>query len=158
LGGSEYYRLMGFIGKTVPKVHASQARKTFRAMVMAIDHGLVNACHDLSEGGLAVAAAEMAFSGGYGMELDLRLVPNEGLDRNDFVLFAESNSRFLVEVPEEYERDFEAIMRGCAFAKIGKVMATPRLRVYGLEGDVVVDAPLSELLAWWKRTFSGGEA
>ncbi|MEM3769917.1 MAG: phosphoribosylformylglycinamidine synthase subunit PurL [Candidatus Bathyarchaeia archaeon] len=158
LGGSEYYRLMGFIGKTVPKVHASQARKTFRAMVMAIDHGLVNACHDLSEGGLAVAAAEMAFSGGYGMELDLRLVPNEGLDRNDFVLFAESNSRFLVEVPEEYERDFEAILRGCAFAKIGKVMATPRLRVYGLEGDVVVDAPLSELLAWWKRTFSGGEA
>ncbi|MEM2280898.1 MAG: phosphoribosylformylglycinamidine synthase subunit PurL, partial [Candidatus Bathyarchaeia archaeon] len=69
LGGSEYYRLMGFLGKTVPKVRSTKARKTFRAIVRAIDLGLVSACHDLSEGGLAVAAAEMAFSGGYGLEL-----------------------------------------------------------------------------------------
>ncbi len=161
LGGSEYYRLLGFAGKTVPKVRVSQARKTFKAIGRAIDHGLVNACHDLSEGGLAVAAAEMAFSGGYGMELDLRLVPTKGLKRNDFILFAESNSRFLVEVPEKCERDFEAVMRGCTFARIGKVTATPKLCVYGLDGNVVVDASISELLAWWKHTLSGsgsGEA
>jgi len=161
LGGSEYYRLLGFVGKTVPKVRVSQARKAFRAIIRAIDHGLVSACHDLSEGGLAVAAAEMAFSGGYGMELNLRLVPTEGLNRNDFILFAESNSRFLVEVPEKCEKDFEAVMRGCTFARIGKVTTAQKLRVYGLDGDVVVDAPISELLAWWKRTLSGsgnGEA
>ncbi|MEM2336167.1 MAG: phosphoribosylformylglycinamidine synthase subunit PurL [Candidatus Bathyarchaeia archaeon] len=155
LGGSEYYRLMGVVGKTVPKVRVNHARKAFKALTMAIDHGLVNACHDLSEGGLAIAAAEMAFSGGYGLELDLRLVPTEGLKRNDFILFAESNSRFLVEVPEKCEWDFEAVMRGCAFAKIGRVTATPTLCVYGLDRNVVVDASLSDLLTWWKRTLSG---
>jgi phosphoribosylformylglycinamidine synthase len=94
------------------------------------------------------------------MELDLRLVPTDGLNRNDFILFAESNSRFLVEVPENCEKDFEAVMRGCTFARIGKVTTAPRLCVYGLDGNVVVDAPISELLSWWKRTLSGsgGEA
>ncbi|MBS7636987.1 phosphoribosylformylglycinamidine synthase subunit PurL, partial [Candidatus Bathyarchaeota archaeon] len=156
LGGSEYYRLMGLVGKSVPKVRVSQARKAFKALIRAIDHGLINACHDLSEGGLAVAAAEMAFSGGYGVEMDLRLVPTKGLNRNDLILFAESNSRFLVEVPEKCERNFEAVMRGCTFAKIGKVTAVPKLCVYGLDGNVVVDASLRELLAWWKRPLSGG--
>ena len=43
---------------------------------------------------MAVAAAEMAFAGGYGLQLDLSKVPGKGLERNDFVLFSESNSSF----------------------------------------------------------------
>jgi phosphoribosylformylglycinamidine synthase len=156
LGGSEYYRLMGFCGKSVPKVRPAQARKTFRALTRAIDLGLVSACHDLSEGGLAAAAAEMAFSGGYGMELDLRRVPAENLGRNDFLLFSESNSRFLVEVPSGCERDFEALMGNVFHAKIGEVAKAPRLCVYGLDGDVVVDAPLSDLLKAWKSFLGSG--
>ena len=156
LGGSEYYRLNGFIGNSVPKVRPGQARRTFKALIQAIDLGLVSACHDLSEGGLAVAVAEMAFSGGYGVEIDLRKVPADNLKRDDFVLFSESNSRFLVEVPEKCERDFEAMMRGAVCAKIGKVTKTPRLCVYGLNGDVVVDAAISELLACWKSLLSEG--
>ncbi len=156
LGGSEYYRFKGFIGNRVPKVRPSQARRTFKALVQAIDLGLVSACHDLSEGGLAVAAAEMAFSGGYGVEVDLRKVPVDNLSRDDFVLFSESNSRFLVEVPEKCERDFEAVMRGAVCAKIGKVAKTQRLCIYGLDGDVVVDAVISELLACWKSLLSEG--
>ncbi len=156
LGGSEYYRLKGFLGKSMPKVRPNQARKTFRAVTRAIDLGLVRACHDLSEGGLAVAAAEMAFAGGYGMELDLRKVPRKVLNRNDFVLFAESNSRFLVEVSEKAKEDFEALMNGKIYAEIGKVTKTPRLCIHGLNGEIVVDALLSDLLAGWKRTFSSG--
>jgi len=89
LGGSEYYRLKDKIGKTVPKVRANQARKTFKTISKAIDSGVVKACHDVSEGGLATAAAEMAFSGGYGLELDLRTVPRKDLRRSDFILFTE---------------------------------------------------------------------
>ena len=49
----------------------------------ATEKGLVRSCHDCSEGGLAVAAAEMSFAGGYGMELDLSRVPVEkGVDRD----------------------------------------------------------------------------
>jgi phosphoribosylformylglycinamidine synthase len=156
LGGSEYYRLHGFLGRTVPKVRPIQAKKTFRAVVKAIDLGLVKACHDLSEGGLGVAAAEMAFAGGYGMELHLNRVPRKNVERSDYVLFSESNSRFLVEVSQEAKVEFEALMDGKVYAEIGRVTKNPRLCVYGLNGEVIVDASLKDLLASWKRTFSGG--
>ena len=156
LGGSEYYKLRGFIGKSVPEVRSIHAGKTFRAITKAIDLGLVKACHDLSEGGLAVAAAEMAFAGGYGMELRLQKVPASTVDRNDFILFSESNSRFLLEVSQRAKQEFEALMKGKAYAEIGKVMRTPRLRIYGLSGKIIVDASLEDLLLCWKRTLSSG--
>jgi phosphoribosylformylglycinamidine synthase II len=156
LGGSEYYKLKGFLGRTVPKVRPNQVRNTYETIAKAIDLGLVKACHDLSEGGLAVAVAEMAFAGGYGIELNLRKVPRKAVNRNDFVLFAESNSRFLVEVSEKAKEDFEALMKGKAYAEMGRVTKTPRVRIYGLKGKVVVDASLRDLLASWKRTLNSG--
>ena len=154
LGGSEYYKLRGHMGKTVPKVRAAHAKKTFSAVTKAIDLGLVKACHDLSEGGLAVAAAEMALAGGYGVELDLREVPSRAVNRSDFLLFSESNSRFLLEVPEKIKGDFEAVMKGKACAEIGKVVKNPRLIVYGLDGAVAVDSSLKDLRGSWKETLS----
>jgi phosphoribosylformylglycinamidine synthase II len=154
LGGSEYYKLKGFLGKTVPKVRAVQARKTYYALTKAIGAGTVRACHDLSEGGLAVAAAEMTLASGYGAELDLRKVPAEPLKRDDFALFSESNSRFLVEVAEKDREAFEKLMKGKACAEIGKVTKTPRLAIHGLKGAVAVDASIGDLRASWKRTLS----
>jgi phosphoribosylformylglycinamidine synthase len=156
LGGSEYYKLKGCMGKTVPKVRAAQAKKTFRAANKAIDLGFVKACHDLSEGGLAVTAAEMALAGGYGMELNLRKVPSEALNRDDFVLFSESNSRFLMEVPEKTKNEFEAAMKGRVCAEIGKVTKNPKLTVYGMDGAVILDASLTDLRRSWKETLSSG--
>ena len=152
LGGSEYYRLNGFLGRTVPRVRRNQGKKTFGAVTEAIDCGLVRACHDLSEGGLAVSAAEMAFAGGYGIELDLRKVPSRKLKRDDFLLFSESNSRFLVEVAGGARERFETVMRDRVFAEIGRVTKSAKLYVTGLAGDVVVDVSLSELMASWMRT------
>jgi phosphoribosylformylglycinamidine (FGAM) synthase-like enzyme len=83
LGGSEYYKLCGHVGKSVPKVRGAQARKTFRAVTKAIDLGFVKTCHDLSEGGLAVTAAETALAGGYGVVLDLRKVPRKAVNRDE---------------------------------------------------------------------------
>jgi phosphoribosylformylglycinamidine synthase II len=156
LGGSEYYRLYGHIGKSVPKVRAAQARKTFRAVTKAIDLGFAKACHDLSEGGLAVAAAEMGLAGGNGVELDLRKVPSEAVNRSDFVLCSESNSRFLMEVSEKSKEEFETLMKGKICAEIGRVTKNPKLIAYGLDGAVVVDASLTDLRRSWKETLSGG--
>ena len=64
LGGSHFALVNGLSGGQVPTVDADVARETFAAMHRAIRAGLVRACHDLSEGGLAVAVAEMAFAGG----------------------------------------------------------------------------------------------
>jgi len=154
LGGSEYYKLKGHTGKTVPKVNVAQAKKAFNNVTEAIDLGLVKACHDLSEGGLAVAAAEMALASDYGVELDLRKVPREALSRNDFVMFSESNSRFLLEVPEKSRGDFEAVMKGAVCSEIGWVAKNPRLMVYGLDGAVAVDASLKDLRESWKETLN----
>jgi phosphoribosylformylglycinamidine (FGAM) synthase-like enzyme len=156
LGGSEYYKLMGHVGKNVPKVRGSRAKKTFKAISKAIDLGLFKACHDLSEGGLAVAASEMALAGGFGMELELAKVPRKRVDRDDFVLFSESNSRFLVEIPEIAKGEFETLMKGKVCAEIGKVTETSMLRVRGLEGALRLDTSLEDLRKSWKATFSSG--
>jgi len=154
LGGSEYYKLRGCLGKSVPKVYGARTRRVFRAVTRGIDRGLIKACHDLSEGGLAVAAAEMAFAGGYGLELDLCKVPAKSLKRDDFVLFSESNSRFLMEVPAKTRDEFEISMKSNVCAEVGKVTKSPRLCVRGLGRKIVLDTSLADLLRNWKRTLS----
>jgi len=105
---------------------------------------------------LAVAAAEMAFSGGYGMDLRLKNVPRTGkMGRNDFLLFSESNSRFLVEVPEKHGEDFEVLMKGNVYAAIGRVKKDSYLSVYGLNNEKVVDASLAQLRNRWKSGLGG---
>jgi len=154
LGGSEYYKLKGHLGASVPKVRGGRAKRTFKAITKAIDGGLVKACHDLSEGGLAVAAAEMAFAGGLGLVLDLQKVPRKDIVRDDFVLFSESNSRFLIEVADADSAEFEKLMQGKGCVKIGKVTKEPRLQIKGLSGSVVIDASIDELRQSWKKTLN----
>ncbi len=157
LGGSEYYKLKGYLGKSVPKLHASKARKTYYNLTKAMGEGIVKSCHDLSEGGLAVAAAEMAFAGGLGLEIDLKGVPAKDVARNDFLLFSESNSRFLIEIAEADKDEFEGLMRkSCAL--IGKVTKEQKLLIHGLNGKVAVDASLDKLRRSWKGTLSPEEA
>ena len=107
-------------------------------MHRAIHSGFVRACHDLSEGGLAVAAAEMAFAGGLGAKLSLKNVPhNVKPNQTDetpgglstVLLFAESNSRFLVEVPPDRRKEFEKTMGDVPHAVVGEVTEAPRLVV-----------------------------
>ncbi|MFQ6063301.1 MAG: phosphoribosylformylglycinamidine synthase subunit PurL, partial [Methanosarcinales archaeon] len=100
LGGSEYYKTKGFLGNKVPKVRKN-AKRNVDAVTEAIDKGYVRACHDVSEGGIGVASAEMAFAGNIGMEIDLNKIPtpyNLQLKPNT-LLFSESQTRFLLEVP-----------------------------------------------------------
>jgi len=153
LGGSHYYQLKGFLGNSVPKVRIEQAKRTMDLIIEAIDKGYLRSCHDLSEGGLAVASAEMAFSSGYGIELDLNKVPRtKELCRNDHVLFSESNSRFLVEVTEKRRDAFEALMKDAVCAEVGRVKKDGILSVTGLDGKQAVHADLEELRRRWKST------
>jgi phosphoribosylformylglycinamidine synthase len=156
LGGSEYYQHKGFLGKSVPKVRKTQAKKAFRAVTRAIDASLVKSCHDLSEGGLAVAASEMAFASGFGAELDLRKVPCQDVTRDDFLLFSESNSRFLIEVAQKDKAAFEAVFANAVYAEIGKVTKNPMLVVKGLKDATVIDVSVADLRGSWKQTLSSG--
>ncbi len=152
LGGSHYFANHGFIGNSVPKVYPEKGKKLMNALSGAMKKGLVAASHDLSEGGIGVAAAEMAFAGGLGMTVDLKKVPlGEPIDRNDFVLFSESNSRFLVEVAPENKAEFEKAMSGVDFAEIGRVTDDDKLEVYGLKGNVVLSADITDLKEAWQK-------
>ncbi len=122
------------------------------ALSRAIAAGQVRSCHDMSEGGLAVAAAEMAFAGGLGASIRLADVPlGEAVPRPDVVLFSESNSRFVVEVSPEESESFRAVLSGLPCGEVGVVEAEPRLRFVGTDGLPVLEAPVAELKAAWKR-------
>jgi phosphoribosylformylglycinamidine synthase len=155
LGGSEYFALAGFIGNRVPVVDPVEAYGRYRAYHGAVIAGTIASCHDLSDGGLAAAAAESAFSGGFGMYIDLGRVlwKGEMSDRSDAaILFSESASRHLVTVRPEKRGLFEEIMSGNSFSSIGVVTGEPRLEIRGLDGGVVVNAPLEELKEAWQKT------
>lgn len=157
LGGSQFAQINGLAGGEVPKVQAADARQLFAALHQAIAAGLVRACHDLSEGGLAVAAAEMAFAGGLGARIELGDVPADiaeadASQRDLWLLFSESNTRFLCEVPPGAAADFEARLAGLPHACIGKTMETDRLEVFSAAGAAdLIDLPLGELKAAWKQ-------
>jgi phosphoribosylformylglycinamidine synthase subunit PurSL len=153
LGGSEYFAQKGYVGNNVPKVDAQAALASYRAYHNALNAGLVASCHDLSDGGLAVAAAESAFAGGYGMALELGRVAVKGdAPLGDAaLLFSESASRLLVTVRPEKAQAFEAAMAGTVFAKIGKVVAEQKFTVAGTNGATVVNAELADLKSAWQN-------
>ncbi len=151
-GGSEYFAARGFVGNKAPKVADPElAINMYRALHKAMGSRLVASCHDLSDGGLGVALAESAFSGGLGARLTLGDLALEGVGRDDVALFSETPCRFLVSVPQEKQRAFEQAMKGFPVALVGEVTEEPRLTVTGLDGHLVVDVDIWELKKAWQE-------
>jgi phosphoribosylformylglycinamidine synthase len=151
LGGSEWYAENGAIGNAVPEVHPRAAMALYRALHRAIEAGLVASCHDCADGGLGVALAETAFAGGLGLAVKLAAVPAEGIARNDELLFAESQSRFVVTVRPEVREAFEACLAGAVIAPIGEVIDAAVLKIDGLAGTRIIEANLAALKAAWQK-------
>ena len=154
LGGSEYYARMGRIGRSVPVVDAAANRRVYEAISQAIRDSLVASSHDCSDGGLGVALAETAFAGGLGMAVDLREVPSERLGRDDYLLFSESQGRFVVTVPVEKVDRFESSMEGLPFALVGEVTEDRALVIISLSGDVVLREDVMALREAWAKPLS----
>ncbi len=151
LGGSEYFAQKKIAGGEVPGVDSKVARSLMMRLHEAINRWLVLSCHDCSEGGLGVAMAEMCFAGSCGAKIDLRKVLIDGdITRDDFLLFAESNSRFIVEVPATLEEHFVALMNDLPMSIIGKTVEEKQLVVTGLKGEIVVDVKIDSLKKAWQ--------
>lgn len=176
LGGSHYYAIHDFIGNSAPEVRPAEGRRTMEVLSFAIDQGLVRSCHDCSEGGIGVAAAEMAFAGGLGMQLSLMNVPRDAdIQTDDVLLFSESNSRFIVEVTPEKQEAFERCMAGIdsmmvalppqvreAFEKgnievpigcVGTVVEGGDFVIHGTDGNTIVETTIDRLKENWQGTF-----
>jgi phosphoribosylformylglycinamidine synthase len=153
LGGSQYYQTRGFIGNNVPEVDAKLARDTFLKLAAAMRRGTVRACHDCSDGGIAVAVAEMAFSGETGVRIATNSIPAaRGLKRMDNLLFSESNTRFIVEVDRGKQKLFAQIMQKIPHARIGEVTDGDFVEFLGRDKKPVVRAAWKKLLQAWRKT------
>ena len=165
LAGSHYTEVVDpdsfsylFPTSLVPRVDIPKALTIMKALGGAIRAGLVRACHDLSEGGLLVAAAEMALAGLLGVTLTIEHITvkdDPGLLPNAATvvrLFSETASRFLVEITPEQFGLFEKYMRSQGVEEliyVGTVTNTARFIVQHGE-DELLDLSVGELQEAWK--------
>jgi phosphoribosylformylglycinamidine synthase len=143
MGGSAYYRMLGGMSPAVPDTDLAVLKLSMNALLEAMSQGLVRACHDISDGGLAVTIAEMCIGGQLGAELDL-----EGIEKIPVhaKLFSESNTRWLVEVESKNAAAFEKSMGDLA-VKLGDVTSSGLFITSGEE--ILVDAKIKDLEHAW---------
>jgi len=150
LGSSEFLAQQNGSGGFIPKLDKDLSKPVLKAVEQCISEGLVTAAHDCSEGGLGVALAEMAFAGGFGMNVDADQIPrSKKVTRLDQLLFSESLSRIIITVPAEKISAVTAILENVPHAVIGSVIEEKRLTIKGL-GDKL-QATLSDLKTSWKN-------
>lgn len=165
LAGSHYEEMLGWQSALIPQIDLTKAAKMYRQFYQAIEKGLVNSAHDLSEGGLAVAVSECIIGGGKGAKIDLtHLAESEKkhgaaspfpfstekvLSRIDTILFAEGPAQLLVSVDPSQKSEWEKLWKDFDCHEIGVVADKPRLTVW--EGEkTVIDVALIDLERAWR--------
>jgi phosphoribosylformylglycinamidine synthase II len=152
LGASEYFEMLGAIGKNVPLVNTKKNAKAYDALTKAIRAGYIASATSVSRGGLAVALAKAAIGGQIGAIVDLRKLPGKAKEA-DTVLFSESQGRVLVSVRSGSEKAFDTMMKGIPCPCIGKV-GGPDLAVtlgktsFSLSISALTDAYRSYFKEW----------
>ncbi len=163
IGGSVLLDLFDETGTSVPEVDLETAAKTFDLMHKAINAGLVVSCHDLSDGGLGVALAEMCFAGRVGCEIDLGDVMTDPMtlditDGDEFglgldeptILYSETPSRFLVEIEPTKKDDFIKAMGNVPVANIGELTSDDRILIRDRLRVEYINESLSDLKEVWQ--------
>jgi len=155
LAGSQLELVGRVRGGRVPQVDVAACRTAFLAVAAAQRDGLVAACHDVSDGGILTAVAEMAIGGGTGARVELAAAPlaaGESLapaHRDLVIAFTETPGRFVCEVPEAAAERFAARMAGVPWAWVGSVAAGDRLEIVSTAGTTATVA-VAELSRAWR--------
>jgi phosphoribosylformylglycinamidine synthase len=155
-GGSVAAEVLGLPDSIVPLPDFGTAPGVFDALHQAIQAGWVEACHDLSEGGLAVAAAEMVMGGELGARIDIARLPQAEEVTTPARLFAETPTRFLVEVAPDHLESFLGVFRTLPVATVGEVTApSDGLGILELRhADTVLCSVGHEDLLRWNRALT----
>jgi phosphoribosylformylglycinamidine synthase subunit PurSL len=151
LGGSEYFAMKKLKGGLVPRIDFIEAKKLYRAIFEAIQAEEIASCHDCSEGGLGVAMAESSFSGGLGLDIDLKRVPREEDVSDGEILFSESAGRFVLTIDPILKERFEERMRDLPVHSVGLVRDDEKFIVRGLCGDIVIQEDVMQLKKSWQE-------
>ena len=140
--GSELQKMMtGEIAGTLADFDLEHVHDYLSRLLQAEQSGLVASAHDLSEGGLAVAAAETVFKTELGLNADFR-----DLDKKQF--FSETPGRMLVSVAPENVAAFEEIMQDDAMPA-GEVAATQWLEIH--LADAELNLPVAQMQKLWEE-------
>ncbi|MCQ2086163.1 MAG: phosphoribosylformylglycinamidine synthase subunit PurL [archaeon] len=142
MGGSLFFRKFGGSGGNVPGVHAENLISLTKKMLFAMDKKLIRSCHDCSDGGLAIAAAEMCISGDIGLNMDLSVMNYLNISQK---LFSESNTRWIIEVQE---RNVSTIK--CIFGDDVTCIGTTGGNSLDIE-DTRIDISIDELRKMWNE-------
>lgn len=145
LGGTTYFDVTKSTGKSVPKVAVKTLAKTLIALTNGIRHGDVYSAHDISEGGIAGAIAEMSFGAGFGAVIDLKKIAST---RPDFTFFNETAGTFLVEVKDQ--KTAGKLFKNVPHVILGKTTASQEITVtYGKKQ--LTNAAINELKNAWQK-------
>jgi phosphoribosylformylglycinamidine synthase len=150
LGGSVYYKTKGQLGANAPRVDHALGKAVLHGCHRAIQARCALAAHDLSEGGLGACVAEMAIGGRLGTRIALDDVPGAAGLRPEQILFSESQSRILLEVPPDRLDDLRANLHKVPFAVIGEVTQAPWL-AFDTADNTVAAVSLQAAERAWKR-------
>jgi phosphoribosylformylglycinamidine synthase len=137
----------------IPTVDLEAGPRNAEAVAALIAERRVASAHDCSDGGLLVAVAEMAFAGRVGLDLDLSVLPTEGEPTLTARCFAESASRYLLEIePGQVDAVIRSLKEnGIPFAQIGTFTDHDRLTARTADAGRFLDQPLDELREAWLK-------
>ncbi|MGM0971020.1 MAG: phosphoribosylformylglycinamidine synthase subunit PurL [Bacillota bacterium] len=141
--GSELQKMTeGRIYGKAPEIDLDVELTRQEALLAAIQNGLVQSAHDVSEGGLGVALAESTF-GTDGLGADIQIDLN-----SEASLFSETQSRFVVTVKPEHREAFAAAVKDAK--EVGTVTNDGVFTVKNQEGQQWIHAAVNELERAWK--------
>jgi phosphoribosylformylglycinamidine synthase subunit PurSL len=155
LGGSELHGLLGLDGGRVPCPDLKRAPALLAQLHSAMKMGYVRSCHDLSEGGLAVALAELCLAGGMGADVDLSTIGHQpfpaGYDPTTVLLFSESPTRFLIEIEAGKKYSLQNKLMGVSCTPIGRLSQRDRVAIKDAGGAPCAELTLEQLREAFQR-------
>lgn len=121
LGGSEYFKMKGYVGNHLPEVEIFKNKRLYQAVAKAINKRLIASSISVTRGGLGIALAKSAMASGLGLKINLI--------NNGYSLFSESSGRVMVTVNPKNKAEFEKIMAGNFYQLVGKVIREPKILI-----------------------------
>ena len=161
MGGSAYFDVVGASSTKVPKVDLKHLIKIFKGVTNGINSDQILSAHDISEGGLAAALAEMCFGADFGAQIDLNVINHkhsnhpersEGSNRPDFLLFNETAGTFLVEA--ENEKITDKLFADVPHSIIGKTINQRFIKVNQGKKNLC-EVSIDGLKDSWQRPLKG---
>ena len=154
LAGSELLEMFplpeDYYSNQLNSVNAEENLKLYRSVFSLIGAGILESCHDCSEGGMLVALAEAAIGSELGVRANLEKIELSHFEMNQLELFFnETPGRFLVSVKEENVEKFKTALQGQSYIQFGTVTNDPIIRI-ARHGLVLIDAPLKNLTQAWR--------